>query len=180
MLKRFFTLFLIPAILGALLAEPSTITMDGPCTVVFSPEGGTTQAIVDLIHGATRSIRLLAYNFTSAEIGHALIEAKERGVDVKLILDKSVPHEKKSLLPAMLAAGIPAWIDRRHHIAHNKVIVVDESIIETGSFNFTDSAEHRNAENAVICPSVSGAALYLSDWERHRAHSDLALPEDEP
>lgn len=161
-------------ILSAMLVSSvsaQTFTVDGPCDVHFSPKGSATDAIVRLINGAHSSVHLLVYNFTSPGVGAALVAAKKRGVDVELVLDKSVPTERSSLLPAMLAAGIPAWVDAKHQIAHNKVVVVDGAIIETGSFNYTSNAENNNGENALICPSKSGAAVYEADFQRHKAHS---------
>lgn len=144
------------------------------CSVHFSPKGGTIAALVQYIGTAKKSIRLLAYNFTSADVGKALIEAHNRGVDVQLVLDRSVPTEKNSQLPEMLSAGIPVFIDKAHHIAHNKVILVDDEWIETGSFNYTDNAEKFNGENALICHGKEAHDLYLADWQKHKEHSGAA------
>ena len=154
-----------------LLAGPKTFTVDGPCRVAFSPNGGVTEMLVEYIDGSQSNIRLLAYNFTSQEIADALVRAHERGVDVQVVLDRSVPHESGSKLTMLAEAGIPAFIDKRHRIAHNKTIIIDSAWIETGSFNFTGNAEKNNGENAMICPSRSGAAIYLRDWEEHKNHS---------
>jgi phosphatidylserine/phosphatidylglycerophosphate/cardiolipin synthase-like enzyme len=167
-------LFLFFLLAGYLQADPETFTVDGPCTVTFSPKGGTTKAIIQLMGSAKKTIRVLAYSFASKPIGKALVDAKKRGVDVQLVLDKSIKSEKGNLLSLMLDAKIPTWIDRKHQIAHNKVIIVDGKIFETGSFNFTGSAEHSNAENAVICPSISGAAIFIQNWEIHKNHSVIA------
>lgn len=156
------------------VASADTFTVDGPCEARFSPKGGTEQMLVNYINGAKHSVRLLAYNFTSQPIADALVSAKKRGVDVQVVLDKSVPTERNSKLQDMLSAGIPSYIDRKHQIAHNKTIIVDERYVETGSFNYTSNAENNNGENAVICPSVSGAAVYAADWDRHRSHAEVA------
>ncbi|KHK02896.1 Endonuclease [Desulfovibrio sp. DV] len=43
----------------------------------------------------------------------------------------------------------------------------------TGSFNFTKAAEEKNAENLLIIRDSGLAKLYLENWERHRAHSEM-------
>lgn len=144
------------------------------CTVHFSPHGGVTDALVQYIGTAQKSIRVLAYNFTSKPVADALIEAHKRGVDVEVILDRSVPTEKNSALPELLSAGIPTWIDRAHRIAHNKVILIDGEWIETGSFNYSPNAENFNGENALICRSTEAYADYLADWRKHESHSEVA------
>ena len=149
-------------------AEP--FTMDS-CTVRFSPKGGVTDMLVAYIGGASKNIRVLAYNFTSKQIGGALVEAQKRGVDVQIVFDRSVVTEKNSALPLIKTAGIPYRIDSTHHIAHNKVILVDGGWIETGSFNYSPNAENFNGENAIICHSLDGYVEYRTDWEKHWAHS---------
>ncbi len=141
------------------------------CSVTFSPNGGTVAALVKLIGSAKSSVRMLAYNFTSQDVAKALIDAEHRGVDVRAVFDKSVPTERNSALPILEAAGVPYRIDRTHLIAHNKVLLIDGEWVETGSFNYTDNAEHHNGENALACRSAGAYALYLADWQKHWNHS---------
>jgi phosphatidylserine/phosphatidylglycerophosphate/cardiolipin synthase-like enzyme len=78
----------------------------------------------------------------------ALVAAKQRGVDVVVILDKSDERASSGSGAAYVArAGIPIFIDYQPAIAHNKVIVVDKHIVVTGSYNFTAAAERKNTEN---------------------------------
>jgi len=156
------------------LCIATPIVVNGQCQVYYSPKGGITDAIVQYISAAKQSIRVLAYNFSSKRISGALIDAHKRGVDVQLVLDRSVPTELNSALPDVLAVGIPTYIDKMHKIAHNKVIIVDGESFETGSFNYTDNAENNNGENALICPSIEGASAYTADWEHHKSHSEVA------
>ena len=60
--------------------------------------------------------------------------------------------------------------DGKHAIAHNKLMVIDESIVITGSFNFTNSAETRNAENFLILKSSPLAVRYKEEWLKHWSH----------
>ena len=71
---------------------------------------------------------------------------------------------------------MPLWIDSEHAAAHNKVMVIDnglpEAAVITGSFNFTQAAQHRNAENLLILrgnPNLTEA--YAANWRRHKIHS---------
>ena len=70
-------------------------------------------------------------------------------------------------------AGIPVWLETRYQNAHNKIIVIDagmpDATVVTGSFNFTWTAQHKNAENILIARSNPAlAARYAANWERHR------------
>ena len=169
-LMAFFTALMLLA--GG--ARADAFPLDGPCNVYFSPHGGTETALVNFISSAQKSVYVLAYNFTSPRIGSALISAKGRGVEVQVVLDSTASHGNGALLPVLRGAGIPVWIDKTHKIAHNKVIVVDGLAFETGSYNYTASAENSNGENALVCPSRAGAHLYTQDFYHHQGHSEVA------
>ena len=141
--------------------------------VTFSPNGGCTAAIVYAIEAAQATISVLAYSFTSTEIMQALINAASRGVVVMVIVDKdddrtgaSRPHVQK-----LVSAGISVLVDDKHAIAHNKVMIIDGKTVFTGSFNFTEAAEHHNAENSLRVNDEALAAQYAANWGVHHNHS---------
>jgi len=137
----------------------------------FSPDGNPTAAVVKTLDSAAKSVLVQAYSFTSAPIASALKRAHDRGVVVNVILDSSQLSDRYTSASFLRRAGIPVWIDSSHSIAHNKVMIIDDSIVITGSFNFTRSAEERNAENLLIINSKKVAEEYTVNWKRHRAHS---------
>jgi phosphatidylserine/phosphatidylglycerophosphate/cardiolipin synthase-like enzyme len=140
--------------------------------IFFSPGESPTAAIVRTIDAAKKSIFVQAYSFTSAPIADVLRQAHKRGVNVQVILDKSQRSERYTVSTFLRNAGIEVWIDFKHAIAHNKVMIIDESIVITGSFNFTKSAEERNAENLLVIRDADVARVYKANWERCKAHSE--------
>lgn len=141
--------------------------------VHFSPRGGCTEAVVKELSNAKTTVLVQAYSFTSAPIAKALVDAHKRGVDVRVILDKSQRTEKYSSADFVAHAGIPTLIDSRHAIAHNKVMVIDGETVLTGSFNFTKAAEEKNAENLLVIRDKAIAEKYASNWESHKTHSEV-------
>ena len=138
----------------------------------FSPNGGCTDAVVSAIDQAKKSVLVQAYSFTSAPIAQALVNAKKRGVDIHVILDKSQRSERYSGATYLANEGIPVSIDSEHRIAHNKVMIIDGQTVITGSFNFTKSAESGNAENVLlILHAPELASKYTENWKLHLAHS---------
>jgi len=137
----------------------------------FSPKGGCTQAVVKELKAARQSILVQAYSFTSAPIAAALVEAARRGVQIEVVLDKSNKTGKYSSADFVAHAGIPTWLDEKHAIAHNKVMIIDEATVVTGSFNFTKAAEESNAENLLILRSPDLATRYTQQFIEHRRHS---------
>jgi hypothetical protein len=78
----------------------------------------------------------------------------------------------------------PVWVETRHNIAHNKVMLFDPATVRgavvTGSYNFTRSARVANAENLLILrgnPALVRA--YLGNWRRHKAEAQLLHSLDE-
>ena len=140
--------------------------------VYFSPNGGCTEAVVKALGGAKKTVLVQAYSFTSAPIARALVDAKRRGVNVEVILDKSQRGERYSSATFLANEGVPTFIDAAHKIAHNKVMVIDGQTVITGSFNFTKSAEDGNAENLLVINNAPElAARYAGNWKEHLGHS---------
>ena len=140
--------------------------------VYFSPHGGTTDAVVGVLGQATNTVLVQAYSFTSAPIARALVDAKRRGLDVRVILDKSQRTEKYSEADFLQHEGIPTQIDAEHAIAHNKIMVIDSYLVLTGSFNFTKAAEENNAENLLVLNDPALAKRYIDNWYVHERHCD--------
>lgn len=174
------TAFLAVAALSAIVAREIEGNPAGnhnrisasPVEVHFSPGGKCTEAIVEEINGAKATIHLQAYSFTSAPIAKALVDAHKRGVKITALLDRSNRTQKYSSADFLAHAGIETYIDSKHAIAHNKIIIVDGVSVITGSFNFTKAAEERNAENVVIIRDSKIGATYEQNWRTHFEHSE--------
>jgi phosphatidylserine/phosphatidylglycerophosphate/cardiolipin synthase-like enzyme len=150
-----------------------------PIQIYFSPKGGCTAAVVGALRGATNSVQVQAYSFTSAPIAQALVEASRRGVKVTAILDKSQRSERYSSADFLKNSGIPTLIDDRHAIAHNKIMIIDGGLLLTGSFNFTNAAEESNAENLLLIRDIDLARTYQKNWNNHLAHSKTYISKSE-
>jgi phosphatidylserine/phosphatidylglycerophosphate/cardiolipin synthase-like enzyme len=138
----------------------------------FSPKGGCTDAIVREIQQARHEILVLAYSFTSRPIAQALVDAKLRGVHVEIVLDHSNEHELYTDLHFFLEQGVVPVIDPHHAIAHNKVMIIDNRTLLTGSFNFTQHAENENAENLLVIKGQPALVkMYKENFHAHKSHA---------
>ncbi|MXG80394.1 phospholipase D family protein [Escherichia coli] len=134
----------------------------------FSPEGSALQLVLKTIEAAQHEIRLMGYSFTSPEVVSALVRAKRRGVDVRIVLDEKGNRSKASqaAMNIVVNAGIPLRTNGRYAIMHDKVIIVDNHTVEAGSFNYTRSAASRNSENVLVINEVPEVAqTYLQHWQ---------------
>jgi phosphatidylserine/phosphatidylglycerophosphate/cardiolipin synthase-like enzyme len=180
MKKHFFTITLcVFALLAIGLINSYAVNIqlkDVPTQVYFSPNGGATQAIINEISNAKTEILVQAYSFTSTPIAKALIEAHKRGVKVEAILDKSQRKETYTEATFLAHMKVPTYIDDKHAIAHNKIMIIDKATVITGSFNFSKAAEEKNAENLLVIKSKELANVYIDNWMKHKEHSEPYQP----
>ena len=146
-----------------------SVSAAGPSVDVgFSPEGSARTLVLETIASAHSSIRMLSYSFTAPDIIRALADARKRGVDVKIVVDERGNRSKSSIaaMNFIVNNGIPLRTDHHYPIQHDKVIIVDGKTVETGSFNYTASAERRNSENVVVIHDLPPLArTYLLHWQ---------------
>jgi phosphatidylserine/phosphatidylglycerophosphate/cardiolipin synthase-like enzyme len=148
------------------LKKTNTVNAAGTIEVAFSPNGGGAALVVKAIGEAKKTIKVQAYSFTNTDIAKALVDASKRGVNVRVVLDKSQETEKYTSATFLANAGVPVRIDDEFAIAHSKIMIMDDENIVTGSFNFTKAAEERNAENVlVIRGNKELAKLYVQNWQ---------------
>ena len=151
--------------------SPHATSLPSAVTVCFTPGGNCTSVIVRALSDAKRTILVQAYAFTSAPIAKALLDAHTRGVQVQVILDASNRTDKYSAADFLANQGVPTLIDAAHAISHNKVMIIDDETVITGSFNFTKAAQEKNAENVLIIRDKALAAQYTQNWQAHAQHS---------
>ena len=164
---------LLPACAGA--SPPPILPAQGSVQASFAPWDDIDTLLSELVDAAREQVRVQAYLLTSKKLAAALIAAHRRGVDVQVLLDgRQLDKVASSVAPLLVDTGIPVWIETRYENAHNKVIIVDpagdQAVVVTGSFNFTWTAQHRNAENMLVTRNNKPLAQrYLANWDRHRS-----------
>lgn len=146
----------------------------GSVEVAFSPADDPEALLLKVIGAARKSVHVHAYVFTSRPIAAGLIAAHRRGLRVEVLADAQMNRRAKgNAIPALLEAGVPVAFETRYAAAHNKVLIVDADTpgcaVVTGSYNFTWSAQNRNAENVLVLRgNCALVGAYLENWLRHR------------
>jgi phosphatidylserine/phosphatidylglycerophosphate/cardiolipin synthase-like enzyme len=134
--------------------------------VYFSPDDGVEEELTILISQASNSIQFMAFSFTSDPISASLLEAAQRGIAVRGIMESSQARGLGSEYGVLREAGLDVRLDQAAGNMHHKVLIIDEQIVVTGSYNFSKSAEERNDENVLVIHNASIARLYLDEFER--------------
>ena len=142
----------------------SSVASGAAIAVCFSPEEDCAEFAVRAINNAEREILVGAYGLTTGSgIVEALVRAKQRGVDVRLIADRTTPCEPESGIEPLAAAGVPVGIDAQARVAHAKAMVIDGAVTLTGSMNWTRGAAVSSQDlNLISSPAV--AAAYAAHW----------------
>ena len=141
--------------------------------VLFSPNGGIENRILQEIKLAKSEILIQAYMFTNKVLVTEIINAKKRNIKIEIILDKNNTTYRYSVLTTLINDQIIPYIDSKHSIAHDKIIMIDKLKVITGSYNYTKAAENRNGENLLVIEDPSICELYILNFEMHKEHSDL-------
>jgi phosphatidylserine/phosphatidylglycerophosphate/cardiolipin synthase-like enzyme len=118
--------------------------------VEFSPNGQSADLVLKVINSAQSSICMATYNFTLPSIAKALVAAKKRGVDVKVISDYKANSKKYTVTRFLASQGVNIRLNDNYAIMHNKFIVIDNKTLETGSLNYSQAAVKMNAENVLV------------------------------
>ena len=135
--------------------------------VFYSPEGRTANRIIELLGGAQESIYFLAFSFTADDIAGAMIERAQAGLHVAGVMERTQYKSNQGTeFDRLRTAGIDVLLDNDPDNMHHKVIIIDEGIVITGSYNFSRSAEQMNDENVIIVHNGEVAGYYLEEFIR--------------
>lgn len=147
----------------------------GPQNVIldtcFSPNEGCDDKLVAFLNQATESIDMAIYDLTLPSVEKSVEDAQARGVKVRIVADRRSSSTRMSLISAMKNNGIniKLWSGAtaaNQGLMHNKFTVVDGRLLETGSYNYSTSATHRNAENQIYINDADTVAKYLANFEQ--------------
>ena len=111
---------------------------------------------------------MVAYAFQAKDIVNALDAAQRRGVKVQVVIDKrrNRGHASLAAMRDVASHGVELRIDGHYHIQHDKMMIVDGSTLETGSFNYAKSAEYDNSENVLVIKNIPKV---VAQYQQHFA-----------
>lgn len=142
----------------------------------FSPDDNVQEILVQLIEQEQMSIKIAIFSFTDGKIAQALIDARQRGVEVEVIADISGLRDKFSKIDLLKKNGIKVTVyDPRNtsiynDIMHHKFVLFGKniggkSLLWTGSYNFTKSATLKNQENVLVLDEIHLITKYAKQFD---------------
>ena len=139
--------------------------------IYFSPQDKTiSNAVLPIIENAKDYIYIPIFVITENRVVEALINAKQRGVDVRLISDALNASSKYSKIRVLRTNGVPVKIENYAGKMHSKTMIVDDKYSIIGSMNFSKSGETKNDENTIVLENAEIAKylkrFFLYQWDR--------------
>jgi phosphatidylserine/phosphatidylglycerophosphate/cardiolipin synthase-like enzyme len=148
-------------------ADASQASLDGP---YFSDGDQAAEHVIAAINRTRSTLDVAMFDLTHADITAALDRARRRGVKIRVVTDNGQARDLRSQIPYLRSRGIPVRLSGGYRgersIMHDKFAVFDRQTVETGSFNWTSSADRYNFENLIFISSPAIAARYQSEFER--------------
>lgn len=153
-----------------------SILNNTPIQVLFSSEDKIVSKLIAIVNDAETNIRFLAFSFTDDPLAQAMIDRARAGLDVKGVFEAFGSTYNSSELGKFWCANVPVRQDGNGSFLHHKVIVIDNSIVITGSLNFSANADDSNEENVIILDNPEIAALYIQEFENNWAQAKDVSP----
>jgi phosphatidylserine/phosphatidylglycerophosphate/cardiolipin synthase-like enzyme len=139
-------------------------------------KGDPAMHLIDVINQTERTFDIAIYNFDQPDIAHAILKAKQRGVEVRIITDKSKADNRDTgeIFAEFYEARIPIKINQ-HKKMHLKLSISDRETIVVGSFNYTTESAVENQELLLSIQHSELAeewgALFNEMWESEAYHN---------
>ena len=134
-------------------------------SVCFSPDGNCDEKLWTFLQSAKKSLDVAVFDLTHEKIVHEILVASRR-VPVRVVVDRRQSKGPHSLVSTLVKAKVPVRFGRQRGVMHHKFAIVDGTALETGSFNFTDSASRRNRENQLYVAEPAIVGAYQKEFER--------------
>lgn len=146
--------------------------------VYFAPEDNPGDKVVALYREAHSYIFVAMYGLTYPPAVQALVAAKKRGVDVRVMTDRErlTDHKQMLALETLRLAGIPIRYNQHESLMHLKQVVVDDRVNTTGSMNHTTSGNRYNDERLDIVRDAiitsQAKRKFLAMWNDQDRYTD--------
>lgn len=111
----------------------------------FFPNEKNIDKLVNYLGKATKSMNICVFNLTNDRLANAVYDAHSRGVKVRVISDDECMENQGSDIKWLAGQGVPCRVDSASQFhMHNKFVVIDDTFLITGSFNWTVQAGKSN------------------------------------
>jgi phosphatidylserine/phosphatidylglycerophosphate/cardiolipin synthase-like enzyme len=144
----------------------------------YGPDDAPLDRLAALYGHAKRYLYVAVYTLTSPRAVEAMVAAKKRGVDVRVITDRQRTEDVKqrTALHTLHLAGIPIVVNEHDGLMHLKQVVIDDEVNTSGSMNHTTSGNRYNDERLDVITdhalTVKAREKFLAMWKDHTRYRE--------
>jgi phosphatidylserine/phosphatidylglycerophosphate/cardiolipin synthase-like enzyme len=131
----------------------------------FGPGPSCTNRVVGLLGSTKKMVDISVFTITDDRIADAIVAAHSRKVKVRVISDDEKAFDRGSDIQRLREEGIPVRVDDSEHFMHNKFAVFDQTVLLTGSFNWTRAAALHNQENIIVTDDPKLVRAFMEAFE---------------
>jgi len=128
--------------------------------------GGIDENLAAALGSVTATLDIAAFEFNSPALTTAIVAAAQRGVRVRMVTDDEHGMEDDdSTIQQLINAGVNVVDDSRSALMHDKFMILDSSVLWTGSWNYTINDTYRNNNNALVLRSRQAVTAYQAEFD---------------
>jgi len=142
------------------------MTVRPEMTVCFSRTEDCASIIEYLIGRANLSVYVAVYVFTNPSLADALVNAKDRGVRVIVIVERNNENVTGSQVGYLRSRGVEVVLDENPYLMHHKFAIIDGEFVIVGSYNWSLAAENRNDESLMVIRDRAIASEFEEEFAR--------------
>ncbi|MBK5279017.1 MAG: DUF1669 domain-containing protein [Bacteroidia bacterium] len=143
-----------------------TITSNRTSEAFFSPGESCRSSIINQINSANAKLKICLFTISDDTITNAILNSHRKGLDIRIITDDDKSFDMGSDIQRLSKEGISVRMDYTTNHMHHKFMVVDDRILLTGSYNWTQSAARFNHENILLTSDGGLVKSFLSEFEK--------------
>ena len=149
------------------------------CECYFFPDGSKERKVVNILRTCKKSLDIAIYTFTLESITKGILEVHKRGVPVRIICDNECERHSTSKIKKLASEGIVCKTDNCCYYMHHKFAVIDNSVVITGSFNWSSQAVNHNQENILFLENKIIAEKYTEEFNKLWNNYDTIINKEE-
>ena len=149
------------------------------CECYFFPDGANEKKVVNILRTCKKTLDIAIFTFTLESITKAILEVYNRGIPVRIICDNECEKHSTSKIKKLASVGIVCKTDNCSYYMHHKFAIIDNSVVITGSFNWSSQAVNHNQENILFLENKIIAQQYTDEFNKLWGNYNTIIDKEE-
>ncbi len=138
----------------------------GENNAYFTHHDNIRDLVIDLINSAQFELKICMFTISDNPIAETIAGRYNTGIKIRIITDDGKIFDKGSDIHALHRKGIDIKIDSHRSLMHHKFMIVDNTKLLTGSYNWTRTGSDINNENILVTTNKRIVKAYVKEFKR--------------